>query len=68
LIEKLFGTYKGDFGFAKGEIYIGELNNNIHAEVSYNSIGIMHERAQIKNITEEYIELILDLNDVDYFY
>lgn len=66
LIENLFGTYKGDFGFAKGEIYIGELNNNIHAEVSYNSIGIMHERAQIKNITEEYIELILDLNDVDY--
>ena len=63
LIENLFGTYKGDFGFAKGEIYIGELNNNIHAEVSYNSIGIMHERAQIKNITEEYIELILDLNE-----
>ena len=23
LIENLFGTYKGDFGFAKGEIYIG---------------------------------------------
>ena len=62
LCNNIFGTYSGNFGFASGELYIGVLNEDIHVEVSYSSIGIMHEKAKIKNITDSYVDLILDLN------
>lgn len=63
---RIFGTYSGDFVFSQGEIYIGILNEEIHAEVSYTSIGAMHEKVKIKNITDSYLELILNLNNVDH--
>lgn len=65
-LSRIFGTYAGDFGFAEGEIYIGELSNEIHAEVSYCSIGAMHEKVRIGRLTETSVDFILDLNNVNY--
>ena len=65
-LKNIFGTYKGNYGFADGELYIGELNENIHIEVSYCSIGAMHEKAKVATVSETDIEFFLDINDVDY--
>ena len=62
----MFGTYSGSFGFADGEIYIGEVNHEIHIEVSYSSIGAMHQKVKVGSVTETAVEFFLDLNNIDH--
>lgn len=66
LPKYILGTYVGNFGFANGEIYIGEFNHQIHIEISYCNIGVMHDKVKAEKISETSVDFILNLNSIDY--
>lgn len=66
ILERIIGTYKSDFGFAKGEMYIGKLNSQIHIEASYTSMGVMHQRVRFISEIDSNIDLMLELNNEEY--
>lgn len=62
----IFSTYKGDFGFVKGEMYIGKLNSQIHIEASYTSMGVMHQKVRLLSAIDSNIDLMLVLKNEEY--
>lgn len=63
--ENIFGTYSGRLAFVDAEIYIGELNEEMHVEVSCCNIGSMHEKAKVEMIDETTVKFFLDMNNMD---
>lgn len=59
----IYGTYQGFFAVADGELYVGEKDGTAHVEVSYTSIGEMHQETYEVELRGDYLNFQVKIND-----
>ena len=57
------GTFQGVLSFSKIEIYIGIKNGKSHCELSFLSLGIMHEKTENITMENDVLQFELKVND-----